>query len=585
MKGKIYSAILGSCIALSPLDAAAQGSLDPAVKIGSLEEKAVLDDSADTWKKTLHVVDEGKPGDPVSVGLIKNNFAVSSRKAGKFNRDYNRSDLQYCIIDRDPTPDKTPECSRFPARGNINVPEWATNGYFTLFLEVPGSRVNEVARVDEYFRLPKPTGKRSFTRTVPAGEAPAPAAGREERATPAGGRRFDERPAERAEPARGRIAVGREAARDESERTPESRRVTVSGSFGTDESLETAAESDEAIPASIPREGINLSTRLRTSPNNSLNTVAADNADGSQSISLDNAVEAEAVLGYDVKDGSVGVFGSAERIRKESLRLNDYWFGVAARVDTNHGRRRELHISGNVGPYFHRVEHSVGDDYTLEMRNRRVAAALYLSLEMPRIILNRNGFSAGFFNELFARQLTDLLVSNGNENSINYGAQTTFVNRVGPKFGFRAGRLSVDLSGGWEYTLLPTIRPNTNRIPEEPFSQQPLVDYQRIDPDTKRGPFSGHQLVASLDLRAGDLMAGIFYSSPVSGTIERNFAGVYIGYWNNLKLGYEFSSDSVETAGERRRENVSHSGVLQLGTDFDRLLLPNSAMAPSQLLR
>lgn len=563
MKGKTYAAILGSCIALNPLDAAAQGSLDPAVKIGRLEEKAVLDDSADTWKKVLHVVDEGKLGDPVIVGLIKNNFTVSSRKAGQFNRDYNRSDLQYCIIDRDPTPDRSPECGRFPPRGNFNVPEWAKNGYFSFFLEVPGNRENEVARVDEYFRLPKPTGRRSFARTAPA-DTTAPAAGeRTERGTAAGRRT------------------------ETSERTSESRRVTVSGSIDTlaNADVGAAAEPDERMQIRMPREGGNFSMRLRTSPDSSLNTVAADNADGSQSINLDFAFEGEAALGYDTRDGSVGVFGSTERIREEILRLNDYWFGVAVRVDTNHGRSKELHIRGNVGPYFHRVEHSVGDDYNLNLRNRKVAAALYLSLEMPRIILSRDRFSAGFFNELFARQLNDLLARNGNENSINYGAQTTFVNRVGPKFGFRAGRLSVDLNGGWEYIRLPTIRPNTNRIPEEPFSQPPLVDYQRIENDAKREPFSGHQLVASLDFRAGDLMVGLFYSHPVSGTIERNFAGVYVGYENNLRLGYEFSSDSVETAGERRRENVAHSGVLQFGTDFDRLLLPNSAMAPSQLLR
>ncbi len=575
MKSRILSAMFGIGMALSPVKAEAQASLDPAVRIGQLEELVVLDDSTETWEKVLHVTDAGKPGNPAYVGLKSDKFTIGSKKAPRFNGEYKRDELQYCIIDRDPKPDRDPLCDKFPKTGRVEIPEWATNGYFTFFLEVPSDTdPNKVGRADEYLRLRKPTGTRRFTRAgsavastpVPAEETlPAPSR-EEDRRTVPGGRRFDER---------------RDMTDDRG-----GGRIIVSGAYDTSEGAEAEIGDiplERAAPR-VQREGINSSARLRSSPDSSLRTTDAENPGGSQIVSLDNAVTGELALGYDARGGSAGIFGSINRIRSEDLKLTDLWFGIAAGVDGSYGRRNEFYVRGNAGPYFHRMEYSVGNAYSVEQKNRRPAAAFGGSLEMPRLILNTDVFSLGLFDELFARQLNDL-TSENDGNKINYGSQTTLVNRVGPKFGFRAGRLNIDLSAGWEYARLPTIRPNTARIPEMPLKQQPLADYQTLSNDVKRRPFLGHQLVASLDFRAGNLSVGGFYSHPVSGDLERNAIGVFVGYGNNLRLGYEFSDDSVEMAGERRRENTSHSGIIQVGTDFDRLLIPNSAIAPSPVLR
>jgi len=570
MKSRILSAMLGTGMALSPIRADAQASLDPAVKIGTFTEVAVLEDSAETWNKVLDIKDEGRPGSPVSFGLKTNRFRVNSGKAPKFNREYQRGDMIYCVIDRDPEPDRDPYCENLPRTGGVSLPGWITNGYFSIFLEAK-STGTEVARIDEYLRLPKPTGTRRFTRG--AQEAASTGTQSTERRAPPVTPREENR----------RTVTGERIFDDESDREI-GRRVTVSGSFDTSEDIEAAAEPQERTALTVPKDGINFSGRFRNSPENSLRTTDAENDDSPQAVSLDDAVTGELALGYDTREGSVGLFGSINSVENERLVLRDFWFGIASSVDVNHWEKNEIHVRGNVGPYFHRMRHSVGDVYSVEQRNRRVAAALGGSVEMPRLILNTDVFSIGLFNELFVKQLNDLRIKN-DENDINYGGQTTFVNRAGPKFSFMAGKLKADFSTGLEYTRLPTIRPSTERIPGMPLEQPPLADYQKLSNEAKRSSFSGYQLIASLDLIAGDLMTGIFYSRPFSGDVGRNAVGVFFGYDNNLKVGYEFSDDSVEIAGERRRENTSHSGILQFGTDFDRLLLPNSSIAPSPTLR
>src|SRR3989338_11383557 len=117
MKSRILSAMLGTGMALSPIRADAQASLDPAVKIGTFTEVAVLEDSAETWNKVLDIKDEGRPGSPVSFGLKTNRFRVNSGKAPKFNREYQRGDMIYCVIDRDPEPDRDPYCENLPRTG------------------------------------------------------------------------------------------------------------------------------------------------------------------------------------------------------------------------------------------------------------------------------------------------------------------------------------------------------------------------------------------------------------------------------------------------------------------------------------
>ncbi len=595
MKGKIFAAALGSYLALSPSESNAQASLDPPVRIGNLEEKAVLDDSADTWHKILDVNDPGKPGDIASVGLKVDRLNINSKKAQPFNREYNRADLRYCIIDRDPRPDRNPECGKFPERGKLNVPEWATNGYFSFFLEVPGSEKNKVARADEYMRLPKPTGTRRFTRTAPAEEAPAPetgttaeagagetgtTAGREERAAPAGSRRFEERAGERA-------AVGREAGRPDErreagERTAEreraTSRVSVSGDY--EEGLETSAE---AAPIRIQRTGVNISARLTGVPEGSIKTADSENPQGAQKINLDRAFRGELATGYDGTNGSGGLFLRYDKIDDGIITLDDLWFGFAGRLDAGNGHR-ETHLRLNIGPYFHRFRHSVGEAYSVREKNEGVAAAADGSIEFPKLFFNGRHFNAGIFDDAFLRHVSKLLSISGDED-ISYGPQRTFVNRLGPRFASRIGDFTASLKLGWEYDVIPTIRPNTEGLPERAIYQPRLEDYLRLSRDAARKPFSGHQLVAVLDIQAGKLKPGVFYSHPLEGDAERHAIGISLGYGNRFAAAYEFGNDSVEMAGRKKRTEILHLFSLQAGTDFDRLLLPDSTMAPNPILR
>ena len=626
LAGIVLGAFLHQAVKAQPLD-------DLGILPDATVEIVTLDDSL-SWKNSLNVDDSGNPGYKAKIGLKSSTVKVDAKsELGRiFNREYKPEDLKLCFIDRDEgagvPPKSPPPCADLKDTEMIELPDYITNGYFAAYLEtrsgiIPNIRIGRVARVAEYYRLPKPIeGQRFEISDKVSGTYNLTLSARPEVCPPKGecvlipgkipdaeaiAEIFEGEKTYHIMPVTGyrmkgikikdlitdKVLLDKMLAGSTSELglfLPEFRKgyysieVVVKDEKNKEETeiLDLKANPGLAKPRLIrelepePDAGkVNAAVRLNfiegfthiPLPRSTIRTEA------------DGLGLATALGFYANRNFGLGAFALFEARglqvgdigRRVSLGTGNSlgYLALGPTLILNSGERERGELLARFSPGFLSQRMKYGyDALNFKRETTDVSFMADADLAMPRLVLDNKRVQLGLADHLYAESFGLRVKEKTSGMKTSYGRKSNLTNAL-----LLTLRSSVVRAGaGWQYDSLYNLglRRDISQEDLERITRESQQDGVLDLTDSTEGNSSGHQIPAYLKLRLRknlSLAAKVLVN--VAGDLQRRGVGFDLSYNGKVRLGYTYEQSDLDGAEENR-----HLVVLDVGVDLDNSFMP-----------